>query len=353
VAAMATRKVSVAYEDPRHDKAEARYFGLVRRKLDDMGAPNSGELLHNSEAFASGQYRARVPADTTAAVIWHQHCGKGQKETPCVAECPCETSPAESAAACPPGGETLASTSTERPFLEGEPDYVLLYGKTGATRPYALLSMAIAEARALSKPAAFGGEVTVVQRRGAHTVEVGRSKDGVYTVFSSEARDSAPAAAAETSTASVCKPFTSLARDEDALRACQAMHKGPLETDRDIFEFLSKQMGKEDQEQFVVLGLDLHRQLRSYTLVAKGQRDRVSVEVVDVLRAVIADGPHGFIVAHNHPSGQASPSKKDRVLTDDIRAGAKTACPGVVFLDHIIVGRDSWYSFTDGKEKKR
>ena len=81
MAAMATRKVSVAYEDPRHDKAEARYFGLVRRKLDDMGAPNSGELLHNSEAFASGQYRARVPADTTAAVIWHQHCGKGQKET--------------------------------------------------------------------------------------------------------------------------------------------------------------------------------------------------------------------------------------------------------------------------------
>ena len=60
------------------------------------------------------------------------------------------------------------------------PDYVLMYGhnQRQSGHGYALLDMAIDEARALSKPNAYGGEVFVVERSGAHTREVGVARHG-------------------------------------------------------------------------------------------------------------------------------------------------------------------------------
>ena len=62
------------------------------------------------------------------------------------------------------------------------PDYILMYGHNQRTsgHPYALLEMAIAEARALSKPNSYGGEVFVVERSGAHTREVGVARNGRF-----------------------------------------------------------------------------------------------------------------------------------------------------------------------------
>ena len=64
-------------------------------------------------------------------------------------------------------------------------DYVLVYGG-GAGRgfsvsqPYLLKKMAIDEARALSRPGSYGGEVRVAFRDGTRTVEVGRARDGQF-----------------------------------------------------------------------------------------------------------------------------------------------------------------------------
>jgi DNA repair protein RadC len=157
-----------------------------------------------------------------------------------------------------------------------------------------------------------------------------------------EANDSAPG------TAEV--PVAKIVRDEAVIEAVRTEAPEPLEDDREVFELLSERMGPESQEIFVVLCLDLNRQLTSYVEVARGQRDRVNVDVSDVMRAVILSNCHGFIVAHNHPSGQATPSDKDRELTERIKIAA--APYSSVFLDHIVVGKDEWYSFTDGKLKK-
>ena len=62
------------------------------------------------------------------------------------------------------------------------PDYVLLYGhnQRQSGHPYALLEMAIDEARALSRPSAYGGEVFVVERSGPHTREIGVARHGKF-----------------------------------------------------------------------------------------------------------------------------------------------------------------------------
>ena len=57
-------------------------------------------------------------------------------------------------------------------------------------------------------------------------------------------------------------------------------------------------------------------------------------------------GSHGILLAHNHPSGNASPSEQDREATDHIRALA--ASLGIELIDHLIVARNRIYSMARG-----
>jgi hypothetical protein len=255
-------------------------------------------------------------------------------------ECPCET-----AAECPPDASepkvTVSGTSHGRwavAVLTDGGEVIEIDKGVGKDSAFSDAADIIKTGLYMSgrgRVNILGVKVVHKDAKGAKAFEVAEAV--------SEARDSA---------APACVPFTRLERNNEAFAACQAVANGPLESDADMYRLLSAQLGKEDQEVFVVVGLDLHRNLRSYTEVARGQRDRVAVNVEDVLRAAILDGPHGFVVAHNHPSGKANPSPADRDLTKRIRAGAAVGCPSIVFLDHIVVGQSEYFSFADNKLKK-
>jgi DNA repair protein RadC len=55
-----------------------------------------------------------------------------------------------------------------------------------------------------------------------------------------------------------------------------------------------------------------------------------------------------FVVAHNHPSGDPTPSLQDVKLTERLREGAKIL--ELRMIDHIILGADSYYSFADDEK---
>src|SRR5207249_7882504 len=56
----------------------------------------------------------------------------------------------------------------------------------------------------------------------------------------------------------------------------------------------------------------------------------------DILRCAMIHNAHAFILAHNHPSGDPSPSEADRQLTRRIRDAAELM--KIQFADHIIIG---------------
>ena len=56
----------------------------------------------------------------------------------------------------------------------------------------------------------------------------------------------------------------------------------------------------------------------------------------EILRPVITRGAHGFILIHNHPSGDPTPSEVDLAMTKEIQKGCKYL--GLTLHDHIIVG---------------
>jgi len=75
----------------------------------------------------------------------------------------------------------------------------------------------------------------------------------------------------------------------------------------------------------------------------RGTVDQSVVYVRKVIERALAHKASGFIVVHNHPSGDATPSDHDRDITQALKVAAATV--GVRFLDHLIIGDSAPYSF--------
>lgn len=80
--------------------------------------------------------------------------------------------------------------------------------------------------------------------------------------------------------------------------------------------------------------------------VSQGGLHGAALRPVDVLRPVIASGHGAFLMAHNHPSGDPSPSAADVEMTRLLIEAS--AVLGLTFLDHIVwAGPGKWRSLRD------
>lgn len=92
-----------------------------------------------------------------------------------------------------------------------------------------------------------------------------------------------------------------------------------------------------DVEQFVVFMLNTRRKMIGFTLVATGTLDTLLVHPREVFKPAIVQAAGAIVVAHNHPSGDPSPSEQDIKVTRDLcRAGQLLK---IELLDHVIMGR--------------
>jgi len=99
------------------------------------------------------------------------------------------------------------------------------------------------------------------------------------------------------------------------------------------------------QEEFHALLLNTqHRIIRS-VLVTRGILDASLIHPREVFRSAIVESAAGVILVHNHPSGDPSPSKEDRVVTRELVAAGSAV--GIPVLDHVIVGENSFVSLAE------
>ena len=114
-----------------------------------------------------------------------------------------------------------------------------------------------------------------------------------------------------------------------------------------VYEYLAGELRYEQQEHFVALMLDSRRHLIRRCTISKGTINRTMVHPRDVFREAITSNAASIILAHNHPSGDPSPSKLDRELTRElVNAGDAMHIP---ITDHLIIGTGStpYYSFRE------
>lgn len=80
---------------------------------------------------------------------------------------------------------------------------------------------------------------------------------------------------------------------------------------------------------------------------ARGTVNSTRLQPRDVFTPALLVNAASFILAHNHPSGDPSPSSADRLVTAQIRSTAEML--GITMLDHLIVTRDRWHSFREAE----
>lgn len=121
-----------------------------------------------------------------------------------------------------------------------------------------------------------------------------------------------------------------------------------------VYDFLSPKTRWVSQEMVFVLMVDTRMNLIAWEEVTRGILNESIVHPREILRPVLLNKAYGFILAHNHPSGDPSPSAADRELTRVMKdAGALMDVP---LLDHVILGkpmengRGPFYSFRREKE---
>ena len=100
-----------------------------------------------------------------------------------------------------------------------------------------------------------------------------------------------------------------------------------------------------DREQFLVCGLDAKHYIIGVNVVSMGSLTMSIVHPREVFKPLILMNAAGWLCAHNHPSGDPTPSQEDRVLTSRLRQGAELL--GITLLDHLILTDERYYSFAD------
>ena len=89
------------------------------------------------------------------------------------------------------------------------------------------------------------------------------------------------------------------------------------------------------REHFVALFLDGAHRAASYSIVAIGTANSCQAHPREVLQRAILCGAISLIIAHNHPSGDLTPSNEDRKVTKHLREACDLI--GIRFLDHLII----------------
>lgn len=112
-----------------------------------------------------------------------------------------------------------------------------------------------------------------------------------------------------------------------------------LESPERIFEHFGPQLSHQPQERVLVATVDTRLRHMSTSLISMGTVNECTAHPREIMRPVITRAAYGFVMVHNHPSGDPSPSRADEAITRRIAEVSGTM--QVRFVDHVIVGRPS------------
>jgi len=115
----------------------------------------------------------------------------------------------------------------------------------------------------------------------------------------------------------------------------------------DTRRFLLARLQDYPYEVFACLLLDNRHRVIGFEEVFRGTIDAASVYPREIVKLALLRNAAALIVAHNHPSGDPTPSKQDITLTQQLAAAGKLL--GIPLADHVIVAKTTHFSFRKNK----
>ncbi len=120
-----------------------------------------------------------------------------------------------------------------------------------------------------------------------------------------------------------------------------------IKSSKDAFKVFQQVWSKqiETREEMVILFLDSSNAVLGYYILSMGGINKTVVDSRLLFAVALKSLATSVIIAHNHPSGNLIPSKSDIELTKAIQKTGDLM--EIKLLDHLIIGKDDYYSFAD------
>lgn len=122
--------------------------------------------------------------------------------------------------------------------------------------------------------------------------------------------------------------------------------KAPIERCASAWEvgyFFSKEIGNLTQERLVALFLNTKNEVLAYSVITQGTINQSIANPRDILQRALLTNSASVVIAHNHPSGNLTPSEDDKRATKRLKECCEMM--GIMLLDHFIVSEESHLSF--------
>ncbi len=109
----------------------------------------------------------------------------------------------------------------------------------------------------------------------------------------------------------------------------------------ELFGFLSR----ETKEHFLALHLNSKNRLICLEIVSVGSLSAAMVHPREVFKSALLSSAAALLFLHNHPSGDPTPSREDREITQRLQQAGELL--GIRVLDHLVLGGSDFHSFAD------
>lgn len=127
-------------------------------------------------------------------------------------------------------------------------------------------------------------------------------------------------------------PIVRLAMVSDVSAEIPCTH---VDRSADAAKIATAIIGDRPTEHMLAIFLDSCNRVTGVSILGMGTTSTMLIAPADILRAVLMSHSVGFVLAHNHPSGDPTPSGADREFTIHMKTACKAV--GLTMLDHITV----------------
>lgn len=132
-----------------------------------------------------------------------------------------------------------------------------------------------------------------------------------------------------------------------ALRPDDPANRPQVTRPQDLAAVVAPLLAGRDRELCVLASLDTKHRLLAVVTVSVGTADHTFMAPREIFRDALAAGASAIAVAHNHPSGDPTPSAEDRQITRRLACAGTTL--GIDLLDHLVFGGVSAWTSLAGE----
>ncbi len=125
----------------------------------------------------------------------------------------------------------------------------------------------------------------------------------------------------------------------------RVLQKDPVRNSKELYDYLFHKIGSQSREHFQVIYLDAKNRILKTEILFSGTLTASSVYPREVVSSALQNRAAALIFAHNHPSGDPTPSAEDIAVTRELLFACKVM--GITVHEHLVIGDNRYFSFAD------